>query len=92
MTSCLFQTINFIIISTIKKHLIVSSDNYDGQLKKRLVVGLYKFVGALGLFDTIEFNFLITGHSLFSEDTHFDRIEGEQKFRGSNLLKSFDNP
>lgn len=79
MASCLFQAINSGLLSSEKKHLVVWSDNCAGQLKNRMLVFLYKYLVAIGMFETIEHKFLVTGHSFSSADRDFAVIEKRAK-------------
>lgn len=79
MASCLFQAINSGLLATDKKKLVVWSDNCAGQLKNRMLVFLYKYLVAIGMFDTIEHKFLVTGHSFSSADRDFAVIEKRAK-------------
>lgn len=79
MASCLLEAINSSTIDTTKRNLTVWSDNCGGQLKNRMLVMLYMMLINWGIFDTIQHNYLLTGHSFSSADRDFAVIEKRAK-------------
>nr|CAH7751800.1 unnamed protein product [Callosobruchus chinensis] len=64
---------------TEKKHLLLWSDNCAGQNKNRMVIFVLVFLVLHQVFDTIEYNFLISGHSFMSCDRDFALIEKSKR-------------
>lgn len=66
MANCLLHAVNTGTINISKRHLIVYSDNCVGQM----FVALYTFLFATGLFDIINYKFLMSGYnfSAFNPD------------------------
>uniref|UniRef100_A0A1B6LD94 DUF7869 domain-containing protein n=1 Tax=Graphocephala atropunctata TaxID=36148 RepID=A0A1B6LD94_9HEMI len=79
MASCLFQASNSGVLSTHKRKLCVWSDNCAGQIKNRMLLFMYKYLVASGMFDEVEHKFLISGHSFSSADRDFALIEKTAK-------------
>lgn len=79
MASCLFQALNSGVLSTHKKKLSVWSDNCAGQIKNRMLLFMYEYLVASGMFDEVEHKFLISGHSFSSADRDFAIIEKTAK-------------
>jgi len=56
--------------------IILYSDNCCAQNKNQTMIGYLSYlVKVLKLFEEIEMNFLIAGHTKFSPDQHFGRIK-----------------
>lgn len=64
---------------TEKKHLLLWSDNCTGQNKNRMVIFVLVFLVLHQVFDTIEYNFLISGHSFMCCDRDFALIEKRKR-------------
>ncbi|KAJ8941649.1 hypothetical protein NQ314_010293 [Rhamnusium bicolor] len=64
---------------TEEKHLLVWSDNCAGQNKNRMVIYVLVFLVLHQVFDTIEYNFLISGHSFMCCDRDFALIEKRKR-------------
>nr|CAI5826307.1 unnamed protein product [Callosobruchus analis] len=64
---------------TEKKHLLLWSDNCAGQNKNRMVIFVLVFLVLHQVFDTIEYNFLISSHSFMSCDRDFALIEKRKR-------------
>lgn len=79
MASCLLEAINSGTLVSNKRNLTIWSDNCGGQLKNRMLVLLYTLLINWGLFDTIQHNYLLVGHSYSSADRDFAIIEKRAK-------------
>ncbi|KAJ8928745.1 hypothetical protein NQ314_018649 [Rhamnusium bicolor] len=75
--SCLLKVINSGITS--KKNLCIWCDNCTGQNKNRMMIFLFIFMVSVGLFDSVEQKFLISGHSYLPCDRDFAHIEKRKK-------------
>lgn len=64
---------------TQKKHLLLWSDNCAGQNKNRMVIFVLVFLALHEVFETIEYNFLISGHSFMACDRDFALIEKRKR-------------
>lgn len=69
---------------THKRNLIIWSDNCAGQNKNKMVVYVMLFLVSNGVFDTIQQNFLTSGHSFMACDRDFALIEKRKR-----VMKSF---
>lgn len=78
IASCLLNILNN-INATNKKKIIIWSDNCASQNKNRMIVFLYVFLVAMGLYDSIEHKFLVSGHSFLQCDRDFALIEKRKK-------------
>ena len=85
MASCLLRAINEDLITS-KKKLVLWSDNCCGQLKNRMMLFLYLYLIAIGMFDKIEHKFLMVGHSFGSADRDFALIEQRWKVASKNQV------
>lgn len=86
MASCLLEAINSGTLDYDKKHLTLQSDNCGGQLKNRMLVFLYMWLIQWEIFDTIQHNFLLTGHSYSSADRDFGVIEKRAKLSRMQVM------
>lgn len=86
MASCLLEAINSGTLNYDKKHLTLWSDNCGGQLKNRMLVFLYMWLIQWEIFDTIQHNFLLTGHSYSSADRDFGVIEKRAKLSRMQVM------
>lgn len=77
ISSCLLRVLNMGI--TNKNNLIVWSDNCAAQNKNRMMVFVYCFLIACGIFETIEHKFLVSGHSFLQCDRDFALIEKRKR-------------
>lgn len=77
MASTLLKVLNSGV--THKKQLVLWSDNCAGQNKNRIVIFVLVFLVLHGVFDTIEYNFLVSGHSFMSCDRDFALIEKRKR-------------
>lgn len=75
--SCLLEVINSGVTS--KKNLCIWCDNCTGQNKNRMMVFLLIFIVAIGIFESVEQKFLISGHSYLPCDRDFALIEKRKK-------------
>ena len=66
------------LINIIEKNssLVIYADNCAGQNKNKFLIGfLIYLVKIKKIFPRIELNFLISGHTKFSPDSHFGTIK-----------------
>ena len=82
----LFFTAFYEDLITSKKKMVIWSDNCCGQLKNRMMVFLYLYLIARGMFDKIEHKFLTVGHSFGSADRDFALIEQHWKVTSNNQV------
>ena len=85
MASCLLRAIIEDLITS-KTKLVLWSDNCCGQLKNRMMLFLYLYLIAIGMFDKIEHKFLMVGHSFGSADRDFVLIEQGWKVASKNQV------
>lgn len=82
IASCLLRFLNSGF--TNKKSLILWCDNCDGQNKNKFVLFTLIFLVSIGLFDSIEQRFLVSGHSFMPCDRDFALIEKRKR-----LMKAY---
>ena len=82
--SCVLKVLNKGI--TNKKNLIVWSDNCGAQNKNRIIVFLFLFLVAHGMFQNIEQKFLVSGHSFLPCDSDFALIEKREAVTKAYVL------
>ena len=85
MASSLLRSINEDLITS-KKKMVIWSDNCCGQLKNRMMVFLYLYLIARGMFDKIEHRFPMVGHTFGSADRDFALIEQRWKVTSNNQI------
>lgn len=73
VASCLFKVLTSGFSQ--KKHLEIWCDNCAGQNKNRMVLMVLIFLVGKGYYDTIDFKFLVSGHSYMPCDRDFSEIE-----------------
>lgn len=69
--------------SPAKKKLSIWSDNCCGQIKNRMLLFVYIYLVASGLFERIEHKFLMVGHSFSASDRDFAIIE--KRWKGAKV-------
>lgn len=78
VTSCLLKILNMPGVVD-KRHVQLWSDNCAGQNKNKVVLFLLIFLASHGLFDSLEYNFLVSGHSFMACDRDFALIEKRKR-------------
>lgn len=68
ITSCLLTVYNREMRPSLKKDLVVWSDNCPGQNKNKIIIMAYMFMTHWGLLDSVKHKFLVSGHSFLSCD------------------------
>lgn len=91
MASCILHAINSGVFSTYKKNLVIWSDNCAGQIKNRMLIFLYVYLVSLGLLETIEHKFLLSGHSFSVADRDFALIEKRAKKSKMQVIDDVKN-
>lgn len=91
MASCIIQALNTGMLSSIKPNLVIWSDNCAGQIKNRMLVFLYIYLVASGLFQSIEHKFLVPGHSFSAADRDFAIIEKRAKVSKMQTVQDVQN-
>ena len=78
IASCLFKVLSLENFPKRNK-LIVWSDNCIGQNKNKIMLMLFIYLVASGMYDQIEQTFLVSGHSYLPCDRDFAQIERRKK-------------
>lgn len=78
ISSCLLHILNNINPSN-KKKITIWSDNCASQNKNRMIVFIYIFLVSVGLYETIDHKFLVSGHSFLQCDRDFALIEKRKR-------------
>lgn len=78
ISSCLLYILNNVNPNN-KKKITVWSDNCASQNKNRMMVFIYVFLVSLGLYESIDHKFLVSGHSFLQCDRDFALIEKRKR-------------
>ena len=65
--------------NSLKRNLVIWSDNCIGQNKNKMLLFLFIYLVATGKFDKIEQKFLVSGHSYLACDRDFAQIERRKR-------------
>eukprot|EP00835_Amoeboradix_gromovi_P005627 NODE_548_length_6849_cov_0.379852.p2 type:complete len:234 gc:universal NODE_548_length_6849_cov_0.379852:5193-5894(+) len=65
-------------------NLVLHADNCVGQNKNNTIIKLFSWMCLLGICDTIEFKFMMKGHTKFSPDSGFGHIK--KKYARENVF------
>jgi hypothetical protein len=79
IASCIYKLFSSHTQNTYKNKLIMWSDNCSGQNKNKMIIFLWIYLVAKGIFSCIEHKFLISGHSFLSCDRDFALIEKRKR-------------
>lgn len=78
MSSCLLYILNNVNPSNRKK-ITICSDNCASQNKNSMIVFIYVFLVSLGVYESIDHKFLVSGHSFLQCDRDFALIEKRKR-------------
>ncbi|CAG8742389.1 2949_t:CDS:2, partial [Acaulospora morrowiae] len=71
-----------------KKNIKIICDNCEGQNKNNATIAFYCWLVLISMFDTIELNFMIPGHTKFICDKYFGLLKAYYK---KSVINTVDN-
>lgn len=77
VVSCILRFLNSIDVP--QNRLVLWTDNCAGQNKNKVMIMLFIFLVCHGIFENIQHNFLISGHSFMACDRDFALIEKRKR-------------